>query len=115
MPRRNPRQGDRVRPRDKDSQIRGYIDPTSNLVQGHVIVRDVVDDAIIGYGVWKELSKVWLIMKPINTRRRVLTMPLEIDKELIRLGTEQGRSPEAVAIELLRSAIAARVRSPKSS
>jgi len=105
MPRRNPRQGDRVRPRDKTSQIKGYIDPTSNLVQGHVIVRDVVDDAIIGYGAWEHLRKTWLLMKSVKTRRRVITMPLEIDKELIRLGTEQGRSPEAVAIELLRSAI----------
>ena len=105
MPRRNPRQGDRVRPRDKTSQIKGYIVPTSNLVQGQVIVRDVVDDAIIGYGAWEHLRKTWLLMKSVKTRRRVITMPLEIDKELIRLGTEQGRSPEAVAIELLRSAI----------
>jgi len=108
MPRRNPRQCDRVRHRDKDSQLRGYIDPTSNLVQGHVIIRDVVDDAIIGYGVWKELSKVWLLMKSVKTRRRVLTMPLEIDKELVRLGAEQGRSPESIAIELLRTAIASK-------
>jgi len=106
MPRGNPKPGCLVRPRDKDSQIRGYIDPTSNLVQGHVIVRDVVDDAIIGYGAWEHLRKTWILMKSVKTRRRVLTMPLEIDKELVRLGTEQGRSPEAVAIELLRTAIA---------
>jgi len=67
-----------------------------------------MDDAIIGYGVWKELRKTWILMKSVKTRRRVLTMPLEIDKELIRLGTEQGRSPEAVAIELLKSAIASK-------
>jgi len=108
MPRRNPRQGDRVRPRDKTSQLRGYIAPTSSLVQGDIIIRDVMDDAIIGYGVWKELRKTWILMKSVKTRRRVLTMPLEIDKELIRLGTEQGRSPEAVAIELLKSAIASK-------
>ena len=32
-------------------------------------------------------------------------MPLLIDSELVRLGAEQGRSPESVAIELLRGAI----------
>jgi len=106
MPRGNPKPGDRVRPRDKDSQLRGYIDLTSSIAQGHVIVRDVVDDAIIGYGTWEHLRKKWLLMKSVNTRRRVLTMPLLIDSELIRLGAEQGRSPEAVAIELLRGAIA---------
>jgi len=35
-------------------------------------------------------------------------MPLEIDKELVMIGDEQGLSPEAVAIELLRDAIASR-------
>ena len=105
MPRGNPKTGDRVRPRDKTSQTKGYIDPTSSIDQGHVIVRDVVDDAIIGCGTWKDLRKVWLLMKSVNTQRRVLTVPLLIDSELIRLGAEQGRSPEAVAIELLRSAI----------
>jgi len=106
MPRRNPRQGDRVRPRDKTNRLRGYIAPTSSLVQGEVIIRDVGNDRMIGYGVWKDLSKAWLLMKSVKTRRRVLTMPLEVDKELIRLGAEHGRSPEAVAIELLRTAIA---------
>jgi len=105
MPRRNPKPGERLRPHEKTSQLRGYIDLTSSIAQGHVIVRDVVDDAIIGYGTWKELSKAWGIMKPRRTQRRVLTMPLLIDSELVRLGAEQGRSPEAVAIELLRSAI----------
>jgi len=105
MPRGNPKPGGLVRTRDKDSQIRGYIDPTSNLVQGHVIVRDLVGDAIIGYGTWEELRKTWILMKSVKTRRRVLTMPLEIDKELVRLGADQGRSPESIAIELLRSAI----------
>jgi len=105
MPRGNPKPGGSVRPRDKDSQLRGYIDPTSSIAQGHVIVRDVVDDAIIGYGTWEKLRKTWLLMKSVNTQRRVLTVPLPIDSELIRLGAEQGRSPEAIAIELLRSAI----------
>jgi len=105
MPRGNPKPGDRVRPRDKTSQTKGYIDPTSSIAQGHVIVRDAVDDAIIGYGTWEELRKTWLLMKSVNTQRRVLTVPLLIDSELVRLAAEQGRSPEAVAIELLRGAI----------
>jgi len=106
MPRGNPKPGGLVRPRDKTSQTKGYIDLTSFIAQGHVIVRDVVDDAIIGHGTWKELSKVWLLMKSVNTQRRVLTVPLPIDSVLVRLGAEQGRSPESVAIELLRGAIA---------
>jgi len=106
MPRRNPRQGDRVRPRDKTSQTKGYIDPTSSLVQGDIIIRDVMDDTIIGYGTWEHLRKTWLLMKSVNTRRRVLTVPLPIDSVLVRMGAEQGRSPESVAIELLREAIA---------
>jgi len=106
MPRRNPKPGDRVRPRDKTCQTRGYIDPTSSIDQGRVIIRGAVDGTLIGHGTWKELSKAWLLMKSVNTRRRVLTVPRLIDSELVRLGAEQGRSPEAVAIELLRGAIA---------
>jgi len=60
---------------------------------------------MIGYGTWEHLRKQWCIMKSVNTQRRVLTMPLLIDSELVRLGAEQGRSPESVAIELLRGAI----------
>jgi len=106
MPRGNPKPGGLVRPRDKTSQTKGYIDPTSSLVQGDIIIRDVMDDTIIGYGTWEKLSKAWLLMKSVNTQRRVLTVPLPIDSVLVRLGAEQGRSPEAVAIELLRGAIA---------
>jgi len=105
MPRGNPKPGGFVRPRDTTSQLRGYIAPTSSLDQGDVIIRDVVDGTLIGCGTWKELRKVWLLMKSVNTQRRVLTVPLLIDSELVRLGAEQGRSPEAVAIELLRGAI----------
>jgi len=105
MPRGNPKTGDRVRPRDKDSQIRGYIDLTSSIAQCHVIVRDAVDGTLIDCGTWKELRKTWLLMKSVTTQRRVLTVPLPIDSELVRLAAEQGRSPEAVAIELLRGAI----------
>ena len=108
MPRGNPKPGGLVRPRDTTSQTRGYIAPTSSLLQGDVIIRDVVDDAIIGYGTWEHLRKKWLLMKSVNTQRRVLTVPRLIDSELIRLGAEQGRSPEAVAIELLRRAIASK-------
>jgi len=106
MPRGNPKPGGSVRPRDTTSQLRGYIDPTSSIDQGRVIIRDAVDGALIGCGTWKELRKVWLLMKCVNTQRRVLTVPRDIDSELIRLGVEQGRSPESVAIELLRGAIA---------
>ena len=105
MPRRNPKPGDRVRPRDTTIQFRGYIDPTSSIDQGRIIIRDVVDGTLIGYGTWEELRETWLLMKSVNTQRRVLTVPLLIDSELVRLAAEQGRSPEAVAIELLRSAI----------
>jgi len=106
MPRGNPKPGGFVRPRDKTSQTKGYIDPTTSIAQGHVIIRDVVDDAIIGYGTWEDLRKVWLLMKSVTTQRRVLTVPLPIDSVLVRMGAEQGRSPESVAIELLREAIA---------
>ena len=111
MPRGNPKPGSSVRPRDKDSQLRGYIKPASSANALLIIVRDVVDDAIIGYGTWEELSKVWLLMKSVTTQRRVLTVPRDIDSELVRLGAEQGRSPEAVAIELLRSAIVPKSKS----
>ena len=106
MPRGNPKPGGSVRPRDKDSQLRGYIDLTSSIAQGHIIIRDVMDDTIIGYGTWEHLRKTWLLMKSVNTRRRVLTVLLPIDSVLVRMGAEQGRSPESVAIELLREAIA---------
>jgi len=108
MPRGNPKPGGFVRPRDKTSQTKGYIDPTSSIDPGRVIIRDAVDGTLIGHGTWEELSKAWLLMKSVNTRRRVLTMPLLIDSELVRMGAEQGRSPESVAIELLRGAIASK-------
>lgn len=106
MPRGNPKPGGFVRPRDKTSQTKGYIDPTTSIAQGHVIIRDVMDGTLIGHGTWEELRETWLLMKSVNTQRRVLTVPLPIDSELVRLAAEQGRSPESVAIELLRSAIA---------
>jgi len=108
MPRRNPQEGDRVRPHDKTSNLRGIITIASPQPGGEVTIRVGVDGSLTIQGTWKELSKSWSITKPINTQRRVLTMPLEIDKELVMIGDEQGLSPEAVAIELLRDAIASR-------
>ena len=104
MPKRSPRVGDRVRTSIK-SKVWSIISKVFGDEDDEVEICDRQGKLIVK-GSWKELSKIWLIMKRVNTQRRVLTIPLPLDDKLARIATESGCSPEAAAIAILEKALA---------
>jgi len=106
MGRRKPRVGDNLRPHNKPGS-----GPLAKVVKtfypdlDKIVISDL-NGTILAQGSWGELRKLWIIMKAVNTRKRVLTVPLDIDEGLVRLGAVSGCSPEAAAVAILRKAIA---------
>jgi len=106
--------GDNLRPhKQPGSGPLAKVVKTSYPDLDRVVISDM-HGTIFNEGSWEELRKLWVIMKAVNTRKRVLTVPNDIDEGLVRLGAVSGCSPEAVAVAILRKAIAPTSRQRKT-